>query len=96
MTGVQLVVTAWSYFVRAAQHLDARTTRRVVPRLVDPGVWAVLMNTRQAGDARLGGPLIELMTACEESLRARGGFMTHEHRMSQLRRARLAFVAMQL
>lgn len=94
-SGVQLG-TAWSYFTRAAQHLDGRTLRQVVPLLVGPGMWAVLSNMRQAGDARLGGPLVELMTACEESLPARGGFMTHEHRMSQLRLARLAVVAMQL
>lgn len=88
-SGVQLG-TAWSYFTRAAQHMDARTLSRVVPPLVGPRIWAVLSNMRQARDARLGGTLVDLMEACAEAL---PGGVARDHPMSKLRLARLAVVA---
>jgi hypothetical protein len=82
--------TAWSYFTRAAQHLDARTLSRVVPPLVGPRMWAVLMNMRQSRDPRLGGTLTELMEVCTEGT---PGAVARDYPMEKLRLARLAVVA---
>jgi hypothetical protein len=47
--------TAWSYFIRAAQHLDARTLSRVVPPLVGHRMCAVLMNDWHPATLGSGG-----------------------------------------
>ena len=80
--------TAWSYFCRAAVHVDGATLRQQVRALVDPRLWEAVQRLR--GRAVLGGPLNELWDVVAPRLPPQ--LRREPHVMSMLRLARSAMV----
>ncbi len=87
------VSTAWSYLTKVAQHVPGKVLKRIVRQLVAPDLWVALKSIQTEGHAELGGRLLELMPLVEKRVARRGDFMKSDHRISQLRLARLAIAA---
>ena len=84
--------TAWSYFCRAAVHVDGATLRQRVQALVDPILWNALQRLR--GQRVLGGSLSDLWEAVAPRLPPR--LRRDDNAMSMLRLARTGVLAPQI
>ena len=82
-TGISLS-TAWSYFCRAAVHVEGATLRLRVRGLVDPQLWEAVQRLR--GQSVLGGPLSDLWEVVAPGLPPR--LRRDANAMSMLRLAR--------
>ena len=76
--------TAWSYFCRAAVHVDGATLRQQVRALVGTQLWEAVQRLR--GHGVLGGPLSDLWEVVAPRLPPR--LRRDENAMSMLRLAR--------
>lgn len=76
--------TAWSYFCRAAVHVDGATLRLQARGLVDPPIWGAVQRLR--GQSVLGGALSDLWEAVAPTLPPR--VRRDANAMSKLRLAR--------
>ena len=76
--------TAWSYFCRAAVHVDGATLRLRARALVDLSIWEAVQRLR--GQSVLGGSLSDLWEAVAPRLPPR--VRRDAHAMSMLRLAR--------
>lgn len=83
--------TAWSYFCRAAVHVDGATLRQQVRALVDPRLWEAVQRLR--GRAVLGGALNDLWEAVAPRLPPQ--LRRDAHVMSKLRLARTGVLALE-
>ena len=81
--------TAWSYFTRGAQFMDAAELLRTVPQLVSRDLWSALRSMSEDQRPEMGGKLTELYEVVKEALSSKGEFRTSEFQMGQLRLARL-------
>ena len=76
--------TAWSYFCRAAVHVDGAKLRLRAKALVDPSIWEAVQRLR--GRSVLGGSLSDLWVAVVPRLSPR--VQRDPNAMSMLRLAR--------
>ena len=83
--------TAWTYLCCAAAHVPGDNLRPRARRLVAPDLWRAL--GAMHGDARLGGPLAELMPVVLKKVKRGGTFRRSQFQWEQLRLARLALLA---
>jgi hypothetical protein len=81
--------TAWSYFTRGAQFMEATELLRTVPQLVSRELWSVLRSMNEDQRAEMGGKLTELYDTVTDALSSKGEFRNSEFQMGQLRLARL-------
>ena len=75
----------------AAEHIDQKTLRRVVPNLVSIDMWTVVHRMFSEKDPILGGKLTDLHQAVKESLSSRGQFARSEDPVMELALARMCF-----
>ena len=88
-----LLDTAWGYCTKAAVYLRPSDLKRHVPRIVCGELWRVLTEMRNTADPLFSGTLTHLLPAVEEILPRRCSFRESEHKMSELRLARMTLAA---